>query len=462
MFFTKDHEINSNDTVKFLREFPVQEFWRFFIERSRYDYRESLYRFVYKQLMGIDEGELKKTPIETILEHELFKELTLEGYEDALWEISRGSSTVFDFLNLVSEGQEEKKLKDFLDMHIGWVGFESKEPGYLLGMTKGLCFVLDSIRQNSQLNVDFIKKLHGTCLKDVKNTRKSTKPGKFRDDGDVAAWDIIPGTCNSYEGLLENIVYLKSIQGKYSTDTDLMFAKDPQYVEFSLPKENNSEVEIWVQQEKGKRAYEVFTSFKSCDPGELAKKIWMAAKEGMHVQYVTSENGGGLLDRVQEDCIQQLEDSLKKATSKQEKLVSIFTFLKHVVLFHPFDDGVGRTYSMLLMQYLLMRENLMPVMFEDSNMIPGLSVEQLVNEYLRAEKEMLLVLNDPNYIKGSKFSNPNVDTDSLLKSQDSEHQAMFQGCLSLLKIAFHELELSAATNSLPNKISETPTTTKRV
>ncbi|HEN5478772.1 TPA: hypothetical protein U6285_003232, partial [Legionella pneumophila] len=56
----------------------------------------------------------------------------------------------------------------------------------------------------------------------------------------------------------------------------------------------------------------------------------------------------------------------------------------------------------------------------------------------------------------------NVDTDSLLKSQDSEHQAMFQGCLSLLKIAFHELELSAATNSLPNKISETPTTTKRV
>ncbi|HHF7372377.1 TPA: hypothetical protein ACRB0F_001376 [Legionella anisa] len=455
MFFTKDHEININDTVKFLRAFPVQEFWRFFVERSRYDYRESLYRFVYKQLMGIGEDELTKTSLETILEHELFKELTLEDYQDTLWEISRGSSSVFDFLNLDSEGQQEKKLKDFLDMHRGWVGFESKEPGYLLGMTKGLCFVLDSIRQNSPLNVEFIKKLHGTCLHGVKNTRKSTKPGQFRESENVAAWDIIPGTCNSYEGLLENIVYLKSIQGKYPTDMNLMFAKDPQCVEFSSPKENNSEVEIWIQQEKGKTSYTSYFSFKDCDPEVLAKKIWAAAKEGMHVQYVTSENGGGLLDRVHEDCIQQLEDSLKKATSKQEKLVSIFTFLKHVVLFHPFDDGVGRTYSMLLMQYLLMREHLMPVIFEDSNMIPGLSVEQLVIEYLRAEKEMGLVLKDPSYITGSKFSSPNVDSDSLLNSQDSEHQAMFQNCLNLLKKAFQELELSSSNKSLPDKNSET-------
>lgn len=126
-----------------------------------------------------------------------------------------------------------------------------------------------------------------------------------------------------------------------------------------------------------------------------------------------------------------------------------------MVLFHPFDDGVGRTYSMLLMQYLLMREHLMPVIFEDSNMIPGLSVEQLVIEYLRAEKEMGLVLKDPSYITGSKFSSPNVDSDSLLNSQDSEHQAMFQNCLNLLKKAFQELELSSSNKSLPDKNSET-------
>ncbi|HAU2028846.1 TPA: hypothetical protein JBK01_14005, partial [Legionella pneumophila] len=359
---------------------------------------------------------------------------------------------------LDSEGQEEKKLKDFLDMHRGWVGFECKEPGYLLGMTKGLCFVLDSIRQNTEFNVDFIKKLHGTCLRDVKNTRKSTKPGKFREDSDVAAWDIIPGTCNSFEGLLENIVYLRSIQGKYPTDSNLLFAGDPSCVELLSPEKNDSEIEIWVQKEKGKGTYASYSSFKNSNPEELAKKIWTAAKEGMHVQYVTSENGGGLLDRVHEDCNQQLKDSLKKAKSKQEKLVSIFTFLKHVVLFHPFDDGVGRTYSMLLLQYLLLRVNLMPVIFEDSNMIPGLSVEQLVNEYLRAENEMRLVLEDPTYITGSKFSSPNVDTGSLLKSQGTDYQAMFQDCLCLLKKAFQELELSAANKSLLNTNSETLTT----
>ncbi|HHM2298123.1 TPA: hypothetical protein ACT9K7_001804 [Legionella pneumophila] len=70
-------------------------------------------------------------------------------------------------------------------------------------------------------------------------------------------------------------------------------------------------------------------------------------------------------------------------------------------------------------------------------------------------------MKDPSYIAGSKFSSPNVDTNSLLKSQGTEHQVMFQDCLNLLKKTVQELELSSTSKLLPDKNSET-LTTKRV
>ena len=448
MFFPKTHEVKYGNTVKFLKTFPLEEFWRFFVERARYDYRETLYRFIYKQLTLVEGEELEKTSIETILNSELFQKLTLKEYKDLLKE--RGlNSSMFKFLNVDYKKSKKERLKDLLDKHQGWLGFESKEPGYLMGMTKGLCFILESIDNKRKLNVNLIKELHRLCMDKVKNTRENTKPGEFRSDNDVAAWDILPGGCETFEGLVENITYLAAIQGKYPTDMEMLFNKDEKLLMYASPKNNDSEIEIWTQKELGKRSYNAYVSFKNKNPEEIAKEIWAAAKEGKHVQYVTSENGGNLLSRIQEDCIQELESSLIKAKDKHEKLTAIFTFLKHVVLFHPFDDGVGRTYSMLLLQYLLMRENLMPVLLMDSNMIPGLSVQQLVGEYLRAEKEMEAIMEDPSYISSSKFVIANVDTTTLLKSKSSEEQTMFQNCLNLLKSNVEGLNIVADTQSAP-------------
>lgn len=60
MFFKKTHETKYSSITKFLKTFPLEEFWRFFVERGRYDYREKLYRFVYKQLTLLDDESLKK------------------------------------------------------------------------------------------------------------------------------------------------------------------------------------------------------------------------------------------------------------------------------------------------------------------------------------------------------------------------------------------------------------------
>ncbi|HGF0943176.1 TPA: Fic family protein [Legionella pneumophila] len=326
-----------------------------------------------------------------------------------------------------------------------------------MGMTKALCYIIENFDLKPKLSVDFIKELHRLCMKEVKNTRQGTKPGEFRENYTTAAWDLVPGDSDTFEGLLENIIYLGAIQGKYPTDMDLQFSKDPNFSWLSSPANNKSEIRIWVQNELGKPVYTRYFSFKD-NPQAIAKEIWAAVKEGKHVKYVTSKKGENLLTRVQDDCIQTLEDSLDNAQSKNQKLTAIFTFLKQVVLFHPFYDGVGRTYSMLLLQYLLIRENLMPVILKDSNMIPGFSVLQLVDEYLRAEKEMQTILEDSSFIKNPQFASPNVDTATILKAQSHDYHKMFQECLNLLKSTLDKLNLDINTKHAQEESASKKTT----
>ncbi|HHT9995022.1 TPA: hypothetical protein ACT9M5_002513, partial [Legionella pneumophila] len=58
------------------------------------------------------------------------------------------------------------------------LGFESKETGYLMGMTKALCYILENFALKPKLIVDFIKELHRLCMKEVKNTRQGTNSQK--------------------------------------------------------------------------------------------------------------------------------------------------------------------------------------------------------------------------------------------------------------------------------------------
>lgn len=149
---------------------------------------------------------------------------------------------------------------------------------------------------------------------------------------------------------------------------------------------------------------------------ELADTLWNAQGnflvehcEGGHVK----ENIHEILNKIGEQQISELETQLTQAKNTGGKLTAIFSYLKHAVLLHPFQDGVGRTYSMLLLQFLLMRENLLPIIIHNSNVIPGYSVQELVNEYVRAEDEMEKILQNPAYVNSDLFATPNVDTEYL-------------------------------------------------
>ncbi|WP_133134983.1 hypothetical protein [Legionella rowbothamii] len=385
-FFTqhdsKEQTSHKDNLRRFLEGFPDIEFWRFFVERERYDARSELCYEIYSR-------KFKSLPMEKIRSLSLeqmkseFNSLTIGDLFDIF--TSEDDKKLLAILRL--ENRKEELLTEYIDKLVGWQAFEDGEPGYLIHATNGLSFVLSRLANNEPLTINFIKNLHKIATENVKNMYMHT-PGEFRHTR--VSWQL--NDCgDSLTGLIESIDYLKSIKEKYGYN----------YHSFKIY-EHNKPVQIISDLTKSSK--------------ELADTLWNAQGnflvehcEGGHVK----ENIHEILNKIGEQQISELETQLTQAKNTGGKLTAIFSYLKHAVLLHPFQDGVGRTYSMLLLQFLLMRENLLPIIIHNSNVIPGYSVQELVNEYVRAEDEMEKILQNPAYVNSDLFATPNVDTEYL-------------------------------------------------
>jgi len=170
-----------------------------------------------------------------------------------------------------------------------------------------------------------------------------------------------------------------------------------------------------------------------------AQQLWDLWEAGeVDIKFFAEEdpnriNSHEFLKNISTQLILDLETSLNEAYSKEQKLIAIFTYLKHAVLHHIFTDGVGRTFSMLLLQYLLLRENLLPILIINSNIIPGKSVKELVDEYYRAEREMEIILKDPSYINNSRLADPNIDTNTLYSKLTHSEKEVFDASLNVYR-----------------------------
>ncbi|MGQ3892613.1 hypothetical protein [Legionella sp. CNM-4043-24] len=382
----------------FFSRFPKQEFWRFFIERIRYDLRPFVYRESFKIMGGKETVEL--SAIKSFVKQFRMRVRDLS---------SCGASFAADAISLFhAEDKMDDLVFDILESGsygLGWINFEQSEPGYLKHVTEGFCFILDNLSTDAPLTNDFIKKLHEICTRDVKNMLEQV-PGQFRTE--IVSWSMTR-TFDSLCGLTESITHLQLVEQKYQFPGTNLATK---------PK--NGSVKC-------------YSSFVGHDPRELANELMESVKNGGLVSYYTNEqpSTNNFLNDVTEHLLNELNSSLNKAATEKDKLKSIFTFIKYTVLHHPFTDGVGRTYSMILLQYLLMKEKLLPFLIVNSNIIPGFSVDELIECYLKGKEEMKRILNDPSYISSADFFDPNVSTEDILEKAPEKFKTLFQECLTV-------------------------------
>ncbi|CAM2947121.1 hypothetical protein LEWO105114_09095 [Legionella worsleiensis] len=385
----------SDDLHSFLTRFPSQEFWRFFVERVRYDIRPAVYRNLYYKFTRSHE----ETSLAEIKNYFRVNELRihhLDAFKDP---------DVFRFLKAFKATEKRTELiSDIIESDRydpAWIDFEINEPGYLKQVTKGFCFVLDHLKARTPLDNDFIKKLHEICTSGVANLLPLT-PGAFCDHS--VMWRMTHDM-DSLAGLVESLRYLTALEKNYGFSgikLVLCYPRDYQG--------------------------EFYTGFS--DILENAKQCLRLIENGVMIYFkkYSSPEKPGILDIFTENLIFEFNDGIEKAKTETEKLWCIFAFIKFSVLHHPFADGVGRTYSMILLQYLLMRENLSPFLIFNSNIIPGYSVNQLISIYFEGRNEMRKILDAPSFISSSEFYDPNVATHDVLEKAPEELQQMFLEC----------------------------------
>lgn len=427
-FSASDSE--KNITQYFLNQFPCIELWRFFVERSRYDDRQFAYDLLIKCLEGIKinfHGAYRILVKEEIMEY-------LETVKlNELYQLATREFSNLNLLNLIIhffkfEENDQQLLKDYIEKRRCWTGFEQSEPGYLLGMAHGFVLIIKKLHEpDTVLDIEFIKSLHASCTQCVKNLFTITRPGEFRKNSFVG-WRL-DSKLNTLDGIFEILQYMKTAECR-----GISFIA------------NNGNVLI-------------STRDKDFDSREKAQFIWDMLKQGQAISIRSSEMNEQIVDVEQylnEVCHSHLmtyRKEIAESNSKQEKLTAIFKYIKFTVLHHPFPDGVGRTCSMLLTFYLLMSNNLLPVILTNSNNIPGWSVKEMVEEYLCLENEMREVLRNPNYLSSELFAPNNIDTVNYLKQLPEDLQGQFNEAVEMMHTAIELYNIETQSNSSSPGIS---------
>lgn len=417
-FRDNEHKNKSKELshfIYFLKQFPKNEIWRFFVERDKYRHDRELLRSCHFSLYGTNdedefvmEEKLKERTIQELYDVNIHDPVILKNYRQLNW-----------------DNKKKFNIFDVIKNYKAWLGFEQNEPEYLKHVINGFCTCLDAITDNKDLSLDFIKSLHKKCTEKVKNINAS--PGKLREK--EIRWGVTG--FDTKDGIKENMQLMQNAKNKYgehgiyfktySINEWINVIDLDDYEEKSDTGNEKDDIET----DNKKNLDDAWNDFSN----ELSKN--------RYVYYCAINKNKETLEKICNDLIENLNKSLSEPHTEDEKLKIIFTFMKEFVLHHPFNDGVGRTLSMILTQYLLMKENLLPFIIHNSNIIPGHSVEQLIDEYKRGKKEMEEILGNPNYFDKTNSTDEKtiqlfeIQTSKLLQESDKNEKKYFLNCIKI-------------------------------
>ena len=97
------------------------------------------------------------------------------------------------------------------------------------------------------------------------------------------------------------------------------------------------------------------------------------------------------LNKILDTYNQQMNNS----ETEYEKLLAISKVVRDSELLHPFPDGNGRTFPVLLMNHLLTYHGFIPVIFRDPNIDAELSYAEFVLDMKKGMETTLQLLKDP-------------------------------------------------------------------
>jgi len=271
---------------------------------------------------------------------------------------------------VLQNGEERKDREDLLPIQrrAGWPQFEN-ERGYLKGMCNAFAF---SLKNPDALSVDFIKDLHSYATNNVdlklyKQESKESNKGNFRsDDQDELSCGL--GRSNTTEeGIFE---LLKTIRDDANYIYIGNFDLSSMFCHENLQNKDDTQLK------------------------EHAKQIFSRTKEH-RAEYAVymSPLSAGKIEELVADCITEYQQEIKKAKNNEEIIRTIAIFIHGIELIHPFVDANTRTFSMLLLNHLLLQNGLLPAMLFYPNLCCYGDIDSIVWEIERGIEDTQEIIN---------------------------------------------------------------------
>lgn len=260
--------------------------------------------------------------------------------------------------------------------------FDIDEPGYLGSLFDSLNYAL---QYKGPLTPEFIATLHDLAIKDVKFERKQSLGYMETEHREY-------GNCNNALYIKDDAMTelgLQELEEKImGTHTNTFSNQLHKWV--TLVRNKGQFLKDWKKHTLNRDAQSIASSNIMYHPHFLAIKETTHEKERTisAVKLILSIEKkwkdtpeltagifffGDTFDRYKQAnrliCAYQEESKL--TTSTEEKQIAILRFIQNLDQSHLFADGNIRTVAFVLMNYLLVKENLCPVIWENPNVLDG-------------------------------------------------------------------------------------------
>ncbi|MDX1901729.1 MAG: Fic family protein [Gammaproteobacteria bacterium] len=319
-----------------------------------------------------------------------------------------------------------------------WRAFEKREPGYL----KALYIAFQAIFHfNTPIDIDYILLLHKLATEGVHRTNyqlnrtKLSRKGAFRqDDVNAVSFEL-----SHYESVPDNA----TLAGVYQ----LLEDKNP-FLMFSIATKNRNFKlrDVYLTNELIDRLRRCFVMVKEKKHFVSDDDFWDALIKFAYIKNVSEKNKSvivpilkkiaetenndqlanylfevikisryrgavrvkilsgqrknveSILTDEMQKYVDYYHDSIAIARNRIEKLYAIIIFIQSCEQLHPFYDANCRTFCMLLLNHLLMRNGFPPAILTNPNRFDAFSRDELLIDVLDGMKESIA------FIKGEESS----------------------------------------------------------
>ncbi len=397
------------------------EVWRFFIDGFRQrNVRDLKSAAVFKKPLFYIHN-----PLDITVSHYI---TTVEKIDIKKAETSHVVNMIKQYFgwSLSDEQIEQLTLQNLLDLDRGWFPYELNEQGYLKAMHHGFSVIFDF---SHDLNLDFIKLLHVMVTNGVSGTlfdSAEQKTGEFRQESDTGprityhskagvksfvsqmrdnneAYKDMSIIFNFYNKFIFDInnTVLRLVLSKEFQDSDNE-TKRIKLLSFYKNAEIPDQIEGLIAELMLIKNVDDFSEFLSTYIKEQDKTFHI------HLLNNQSNKDTKKLELLITFLLNRYKKSIAESKSPLDKLVAIIDFIQDCERTHPFIDANTRTFSMLLLNRLLMNNGFPLAMLDNPNLFGSLlSREELGGEIITGMQNTFDLIKN-GYLQG-------VNTDELFE-----------------------------------------------